>query len=156
MEAQDLKFFKIAIASILGLLVLLLITSITIAVYSTDAKNSPVYQQPSTAPSTNYAPAPTEWSNLDSRRYAPEEQRNPINCNANPCGYQENMNSPPCADPCKVRVEYTNKYFLPYPKYTYDGYYYEPYYAYPAYRQPNYHLNQRFFHHRIVQSKYTY
>lgn len=155
MEEQDLKFFKIAIASILGLLVLLLITSITIAVYSTDAKNSPVYQQPSTAPNTNYAPAPTEWSNLDSGRYAPEEQKNSGNCGAYPCSYPD-MNSPPCADPCKVRVEYTNKYFLPYPKYTYDRYYYEPYYDYPIYRQPHYPLNQRFFHHRIVQSDYTY
>ena len=153
MEEQDLKFFKIAIASVLGLLVLLLITAVTIAIYSTD---SPVYQQPSIGANINYAPAPTEWSNLDKSRYAPEEQRSLVNCNTYPCAYQENINSPPCADPCKVRVEYTNKYFLPYPKYTYDRYYDEPYYAYPTYRQPHYALNQRFFHHRIVQSDYTY
>ncbi|MDP1694975.1 MAG: hypothetical protein Q8L34_05545 [Candidatus Woesearchaeota archaeon] len=151
MEQQDVKFFKIAIASVLGLLVLLLITAVTIAAYSS---NVPTYQQTTT--STNYATAPTEWSNLDKSRYQPEEQRTPVNCNIYPCAYQENMNSPPCTDPCKVRVEYTNKYFLPYPKYTYDRYYNEPYYAYPTYSQPHYALNQRFFHHRIVQSDYTY
>ncbi|MBS3144379.1 hypothetical protein J4208_02225 [Candidatus Woesearchaeota archaeon] len=152
MEQEDIKFFKIAIASVLGLLVLLLITSISIAVYSAD---TPTYQQSPTT-KTTYVSTPTEWSNLDKSRYMPEEQRTPVNCNADPCAYQQNMNSPPCTDPCKVRVEYTNKYFLPYPKYTYDSYYYEPYYAHPTYRQPHYALNQRFFHHRIVQSDYTY
>ncbi len=150
MEEHDLKFFKMAIASVLGILILLLVTSIFIAFYS-------VGEADTYAPSTTNTYVPqTQQPYTNNDRYAEDESiSNP--CGRDPCQKQyENINVPPCADPCKMRVEYTNKYFLPYPKYTYDRYYYEPYPVYPQYNYEHYPVNQRFFHHKIVQRDYTY
>ena len=147
MEEQDLKFFKMAIASTLGVLILLLITTITIAFVSVDSEDDQEYQR-TTTNTYAIAPAKTEWTPLDSSRYEKKEQQYPS---------QENINVPPCADPCKVRIEYSDKYFLPYPTYRYnDQYYYEDYPIYSRYQAPHYPNNQRFFHHRIIQSDYTY
>jgi hypothetical protein len=144
MNEQDLKFFKMATASALGILILFLITSIIIAFYAADT--TPAYQPTTTTYTT--APAQTQWLPLDNTRYKQEEQ---------PQYMTENLNVPPCVEPCKIRVEYGNKYFLPYPTHRYsDRYYYEDYPVYPHYRYSHYPNNQRFFHHRIIQSDYTY
>ena len=135
-----------ATASALGILILLLITSMVIAFYAMGTKTA-AYQQPSI---TTYAAAPaqTEWTPLASSKYKKQEQRQ---------GTAENLNVPLCVEPCKVRVEYGNKYFLPYPTHRYsDRYYYEDYPVYPHYRYSHYPNNQRFFHHRIIQSDYTH
>ena len=153
MEEQDLKFFKMAIASTLGVLILLLITTITIAFLSDDNEYEREYQQTT----TTYAVAPTQWESTATQQK--EEQVYHSGCNKDPCMQQDvNQNIPPCAaDPCKMRVEYGNKYFLPYPTHRYnDQYYYEDYPVYPHKVYPHYPNNQRFFHHRIIQSDYTY
>lgn len=150
MNEQEMKFFKIISASALGVLILLLITSIAIAFLTADSydksKEKSAYQQ-----TVTYAPAKTEWASLDESRYqAPEQQQQ----------YQtENINDPPCSDPCKVRVEYANKYFMPYPTYHYgSGPYYKSYARnyYPDPRFTHYANNVRFFEHRVIQSDFTY
>ena len=142
MNDEDLKFFKMAAASAIGILVLLLITSIVIAFYSADTRA--VYYPQSTT--NTYAASPTQWSNLDRSQYQQEQ----------PSYQTENSNVPPCMDPCKMRVEYANKYFLPYPKYTYDRFYYQPYRDHPYYVEVEYPINQRVFHHRIIERDYAY
>ena len=147
MEEQDLKFFKMAIASTLGVLILLLITTLSIAFLSVDSEAERSYTQ-TTTDTYAVAPVKTEWVSLNSDRYEEEEKQYPS---------QENMNIPPCAYPCKVQIEYGNKYFLPYPTHRYnDRYYYEDYPVYPHKVFPHYPNNQRFFHHRIIQSDYIY
>ena len=151
MEEQDLKFFKMAFASTLGVLILLLITTITIAFMSVDTEADREYQ--STA--NTYVMPSTQWETTPSIQV--EEQAYRSGCNEDPCKQQYvNQNIPPCADPCKMRVEYTNKFFLPYPRYTHDSFYYKSYPVYQGHTAVHYPINQRFFHHRIVQHDSTY
>ena len=145
MNEQDLKFFKMATASVLGILILLLITSIVIAFYAADG-TAPAYQPAAYAA----APAQAQWMPLDGGRY--EQQREQSRYSDT-----ESFNVPTCVEPCKIRVEYGDKYFLPYPTHRYsDRYYYEDYPVYPHYSYSHYPNNQRFFNHRIIQSDYTY
>ncbi len=144
MDEQSLKFFKMATASALGILILMLITAIITAVYTTSSTDT--YQVPSAT--STYTITPTQWTPLDSARYQKQEEEQ----------YKtDNLNVPPCTDPCQVRVEYSNQYFMPYPTYRYkDRFYYGDYPVYPHYAYQHYPNNQRFFHHRVIESNSGY
>ncbi|GEM_PF-2664734 len=146
MDEQSLKFFKMATASALGILILILITAIIIAFYT--ASDTDAYQAPSVTNTYATVPTQTQWVPLDSTRYQKQEEKQYTT---------ENINVPPCTDPCQIRVEYSNQYFLPYPTYKYkDRFYYEDYPVYPHYTYQHYPNNQRFFHHRIIENNYGY
>lgn len=151
MEEKEFLFFRNATLAIIVILILLLIVVSSIMIFSTPVKSYSA-PQPSTAYTTSsYQPSLQQ-------QYSPQYQQ-PSDQETDTMLYPtENQNVPPCVEPCKVRVEYANKYFLPYPKYYYGGGSY--YHPYPRYSYRYYHpyplSGQRFFYHRVIQRDFTY
>jgi len=152
MEEREFTFFRNATIAIIIILMLLFIAVSGILLFATGTKSYSAPQADSSYATTTSSYQPTAQQQLSSLYQQPTQQETPTT------SYQtDNMNVPPCVEPCKVRVEYANKYFLPYPRYSYGYQYYRPYPAYPyRYYRPYPSYGQRFFHYRIIQRDYTY